>query len=86
METLDGNAIAGLLKEIFGREMTNAVATCGTCGFAAPVANCVVYPRLPGSVVRCRRCGALLMVITRVRGVYCVDLLGMAAMDPPESP
>jgi Family of unknown function (DUF6510) len=83
MQTLDGNAIAGMLREIFGEEMTAVTVTCGSCGFTAPVANAVVYPRLPGTVVRCRNCSALLMVITRIRGVHCVDLQGIAAMEPP---
>jgi hypothetical protein len=83
MQTLDGNAIAGVLYEVFGEEMTAVMATCESCGFTAPVANTVVYPRLPGEVVRCRNCGALLMVITHIRGVYCVDLEGIAAMKSP---
>lgn len=86
METLDGNAIAGLLHEIFQEEMTAATATCATCGSAAPVADGVVYPRLPGEVVRCRSCGGLLMVITRIRGVHCVDLQGIAALESPGHP
>jgi hypothetical protein len=77
-ETLDGNAIAGLLYEVFGTEMTSAAVTCGSCGAAAAVAEGVVYLHLPGAVVRCRSCTALLMVITQVRGVSCVDLMGMA--------
>ena len=28
METLDGNAVAGLLYEVFGEEMTTAIVTC----------------------------------------------------------
>jgi hypothetical protein len=83
MQTLDGNAIAGVLHEIFGEEMTAVTATCGSCGYTAPVANTMVYPRLPGEVVRCRNCTALLMVITRIRGVNCVDLSGIAAMKSP---
>jgi uncharacterized Zn finger protein len=83
METLDGNAIAGVLHEIFRKEMTAVTATCASCGFAAVIANGVVYPRLPGEVVRCRNCGALLMVITRIHGVHCVDLRGIAALKSP---
>jgi uncharacterized Zn finger protein len=83
METLDGNAIAGHLHEIFREEMTDVTATCAWCGFAAVIANGVVYPRLPGEVVRCRNCGGLLMVITRIRGVNCVDLRGIAALESP---
>ena len=34
---LDGNAIAGLLQEVFAVEMTTAIGTCGGCGAAGPV-------------------------------------------------
>jgi hypothetical protein len=34
---LDGNAIAGLLQEVFAVEMTTAIGTCGECGAAGPV-------------------------------------------------
>jgi hypothetical protein len=78
MDTLDGNALAGLLAEVFGGEMTSAMVTCRTCGFTAAIAETVVYPRLPGAVVRCRNCTGLLIVITQFRGVNCVDMLGLA--------
>jgi Family of unknown function (DUF6510) len=29
---LDGNAVAGLLREIFAVEMTTAIGTCNGCG------------------------------------------------------
>jgi hypothetical protein len=45
---LDGNAIGGLLLEVFGTEMTAAVAVCGSCGAAGPMAETVVYMRAPG--------------------------------------
>lgn len=79
---LDGNAIGGLLHEVFGTEMTDAVATCGTCGASGRVAETVVYLRVPGTVVRCRSCSAMLMVISQIRGTSCVDLRGLAALDP----
>jgi Family of unknown function (DUF6510) len=82
MGTLDGNAIGGLLQEIFGTEMTDAVGTCATCGATGPVAETVVYLRAPGTVVRCRVCGALLMVIVTARGMNCVDLEGLSALRP----
>ena len=34
---LDGNAIGGLLSEIFTVEMTASTSTCGSCGAVAPV-------------------------------------------------
>jgi hypothetical protein len=77
---LDGNAIGGLLTEIFAAEMTSAQAACAACGAVRPLADTLVYLRGPGTVVRCRRCTGVLMVITRVRGLTCVDLSGIEAL------
>ncbi len=77
---LDGNAIGGLRHEVFGTDMTDAEATCATCGTTDPVAETVVYLRVPGTVVRCRNCSAMLMVISQIRGMNCVDLSGLAAL------
>jgi Family of unknown function (DUF6510) len=83
MEALDGNAVAGDLAEVFGTEMTVFTATCGSCGAAGPVAELAVYDVEMGIVIRCRHCTALLVVITQFRGMSCVDLTGLAALDPP---
>jgi hypothetical protein len=83
MDVLDGNAIGGLLLEVFGTEMTNASGTCAACGTTGPVAGCVVYLRVPGTVVRCPACTAVLMVFTRHRGLNCVDLQGLAMLQVP---
>jgi hypothetical protein len=77
---LDGNAIGGLLLEVFGTEMTTAVGTCGACGAVAQVAELAVYRPDLGTVVRCRSCDSVLMVFVSVRGVTCVDLQGLAAL------
>jgi hypothetical protein len=81
MEALDGNAIGGLLWEVFGAELTTATATCAGCGATVQVAELVVYLEAPGTVVRCRSCDNTLMVVVDVRGTKCVDLLGLAALD-----
>ncbi|HUB39324.1 MAG TPA: DUF6510 family protein [Streptosporangiaceae bacterium] len=78
---LDGNAIGGLLLEVFGSEMTSAQASCAACGAVGPIAETAVYVRGPGTVVRCRTCTNVLMVIARVRGLNCVDLTGLGALD-----
>ena len=83
IDDLDGNAIAGLLREVFGAEMTTAAGTCATCGMTGPVAETMVYLRGPGVVVRCRACTSVLMVITTIRGRNCVDLRGLAALEAP---
>jgi hypothetical protein len=81
--TLDGNAIAGLLRDVFGQELTTAVGTCMTCGASAEVARFVVYARAPGTVARCPGCGSVLMVFVTIREITCVDLRGLAALEPP---
>ena len=78
---LDGNAIGGLLMEIFAAEMTSAEGTCAACGAIRPLADAMVYLRGPGTVVRCRRCASGLMVIAHARGLNCVDLSGMEALE-----
>ena len=80
MDALDGNAIGGLLIDVFGADMTAASSTCGTCGAVRPVAGLVVYRRAPGTVVRCRTCSSILMVFVKAHGVTCTDLAGLAGL------
>ena len=77
---VDGNAIGGMLMEVFGAEMTTAVVTCDNCGAVSQVAELAVYRPDLGTVVRCRSCDSVLMVFATVRGVTCVDLMGVASM------
>ena len=79
---LGGNAIGGLLQKILGTDMTEAEATCATCGTAGPVVETVVYLRGPGTVVRCRTCSGMLMVISQIRGMNCIDIGGLTALGP----
>ena len=81
LDALDGNAIGGLLEETFGAEMTTATGVCGACGASAVVAELAVYLRAPGTVVRCRSCGGVLMVLVTVRGRTCVDLRGLSGLE-----
>ena len=85
MDAVDGNAIGGLLIDVFGTEMTAASSTCATCGASRPVAELVVYRRAPGTVVRCRTCGSVLMVLVRRTDVTSVDLSGLASLSQPGS-
>ena len=77
---LDGNAIGGLLHEVFGTEMTTVIGTCASCGAVRQVAELVVYRPGLGTVVRCRSCHSVLMVFVAVRGITCVDLAGLASL------
>jgi len=39
-----------------------------------------VYRPGLGTVVRCRTCGSVLMVLAQFRGITCVDRPGLAAL------
>ena len=61
---LDGNAVAGLLQEVFAVEMTTAIATCGACGAADAMGATHVF-RGAGIVMRCPRCANALVTIVK---------------------
>jgi hypothetical protein len=61
---LDGNAIAGLLQEVFAVEMTTAIVTCDECGSTDAVAATHVF-RGAGIAMRCRRCDNVLVTIVK---------------------
>jgi hypothetical protein len=85
VEALDGNAIAGQLVEHFGIEMTTATGACAHCGTRAQIAELHVYSRAPGTVVRCRMCGDIVMVLVVIRGAAHIDFGGFELVEPPGS-
>ena len=78
---LDGNAIAGLLGEIFAMEMTSAIGKCAGCGATNQIGRVHVYMNAPGAVVRCPDCTAVLMRIVHGRGRYWIDLSGLRVLE-----
>jgi hypothetical protein len=82
---LDGNAIGGLLGEIFNLEMTSAESTCGGCGTVNAVGRVDVYLNAPGAVVRCPACEQVLMRIVHGPGRYWIDLSGISCLELVES-
>ena len=80
---LDGNAIGGLLAEVFGAEMTTARGTCATCGAVGAVATLVVYAHAPGSVARCPACGSVVLRVVRVESRIWLDARGLSCLELP---
>ena len=78
---LDGNALGGLMLELFGAEMTTALCVCRSCGASGAFANVDVYVQAPGTVVRCRTCEAVLMKIVRGNGRTWLDLGGIRVIE-----
>lgn len=80
---LDGNAVAGLLGEVFAAEMTAAVVSCAHCGTTGAVATAQVYAHGPGIVLRCPGCTGVVMRFARVRGRMLADLHGVGMLSAP---
>ena len=79
-QTLDANAVAGLLEELFGAEMTSAHSRCGHCGNRAQVGTLRVYDMAgPGIVLRCSVCAEMVIrLMRRPDGSYLVEARGAA--------
>ena len=77
---LDGNAVAGLLQEVFAVEMTTAIGTCGRCGAAGPVGAAHVY-RGAGIVLRCPHCTSVLAKIARNDSQAWIDFQGTRTLE-----
>lgn len=67
---LDGNALAGVLGEIFVHEMTTARLACDGCGKVEPLGAEHAYTQAPGIVLRCCHCNEVLLAITQRAGRY----------------
>ena len=76
---LDGNAVAGLLHDVFGAEMPTAIGTCASCGASEPVGAVHVF-RAAGVVFRCPHCGSVLAKIVTREAASCVDLTGLRGL------
>jgi hypothetical protein len=74
---LDGNAVAGLLSEVFAAEATTALFRCAHCGTERAVATAMVYLHGPGTVMRCPGCEEVVMRFARIRGELVADLHGV---------
>jgi hypothetical protein len=77
MLALDGNAIAGLLREVFGDEMTTEAGICRSCGSRQLLAEVRVYTRAPGAVARCKACGQVVFVLIETGGQTRIRMDGL---------
>ncbi|WP_194395518.1 DUF6510 family protein [Microbacterium atlanticum] len=63
--TVDGNAAAGMLWDVFGADVTGVRAVCGGCGSTAPMAEAIVELDETAAIVRCRGCTHTLVTVLR---------------------
>jgi Family of unknown function (DUF6510) len=77
---LDGNAIGGLLQELFGTELTGRGSVCASCGMHGEMARLDVYYGA-GIVGRCCHCQAVMIRIVQGRDRTWLDLSGIASLE-----
>lgn len=75
---VDGNAVAGMLAEATGADMTAVPGQCANCARVSVVAQLRAYVRAPGAVLRCPHCDHVVMRIVRTETATLVDLRGAA--------
>jgi len=73
---LDGNAIGGLMHELFGADLTAAPCICAGCSARDELARLDVYTHAPGVVVRCHHCENVMIRIVRGPTRTWIDLSG----------
>ena len=77
---LDGNAVAGLLQEVFAVEVTTATGMCNACGVTNPVGALHVF-RGAGVVMRCPDCDEVLVTIVRGDARVWIGLAGVRRLE-----
>jgi len=83
---VDGNAMGGVLGEVFLHEMTSARVCCSGCGGIEPVGAERVYMQAPGIVMRCSHCEAVMLVVTQRDGRYLLGFQQLQWIDISAGP
>ena len=73
---LDGNAVAGLLQEIFAIEMTANPTECANCGRKGELGTLLAFTQAPGVVLRCPTCAQVVLRIVQTPGAIYLDARG----------
>jgi Family of unknown function (DUF6510) len=78
---LDGNAVAGMLSELFATDATTVMLTCASCSTRCALGAAHAYARGPGAVLRCPSCESVLMRAAEIRGRMMADMRGVLRME-----
>jgi hypothetical protein len=73
---LDGNAVGGLLAEVFVGEATVVATRCHGCGATEPIGALRAYVNAPGAVLRCLHCDQVVLRVVRDGRRYWFDSRG----------
>jgi Family of unknown function (DUF6510) len=83
---LDGNAAAGVLREVFAVDVTAARGECVGCGRMAPMAEARTFANAPGLVLRCAGCDAVLLRLVSGDGHHWLDVRGLVCLQFTATP
>jgi len=81
---LDGNAVAGLLQEIFATEVTIAPVQCASCGQEGEVGTLLAFTQGPGVVLRCPACERIILRVVQTPQHIYLDARGAAFLCIPK--
>jgi hypothetical protein len=77
---LDGNAVAGLLGQVFAADMTTATGTCGRCGARDVIGSLHAYQGA-GVVLRCPHCDHVLVTIVSGDARMWISFAGVQTLE-----
>jgi len=73
---LDGNAVAGMLHDIFASEMTASPTECANCGNVSELGGLLAFTQAPGAVLRCPACENVMVRIVETPNAIYLDARG----------
>jgi hypothetical protein len=81
---LDGNALAGLLRELFDAEMTIVPVECTACGRHGELGSLWAFSESPGYVLRCPDCQNVVIRMAVTPDEIFLDARGAAYLRIPK--
>lgn len=80
---LDGNSAAGLLSEVFVRDVTVAQVVCAGCGATASLGSLPMFSQEMGAVLRCPECERVVVRVVRTTTHLWLDANGARSLSIP---
>jgi hypothetical protein len=77
---LDGNAAAGLLRQLFAIDVTVATIVCSGCENSYPLAALKLFGLPMGNILRCPECHAALIRVVAHESECWLDMRGVESM------
>lgn len=80
VQRVDGNAVGGMLSELFVPDLTAARARCAGCGTTRMVGVLHVYAHGMGMVMRCPGCDGVVLRVARTPTHFWLDATGATSI------